>query len=117
MQASLRSIHKELSILGINVDDLIQAADEGASALGALGRLDESTGRVHQRVTELNKRLLNGQTLLLKAKKTSASGTALATSLRGLAGLRQKQVAQTKRTKTKTKTAKKKAQQSAGAKA
>jgi hypothetical protein len=110
-------VSKELAILGIHVDEILQAADEGATALGALGRLDESTGRVHQRVTELNKRLLNGQTQLLKAKKTSSSGTTLANALRGLAGLRQKQVTQSKRVRTKTKTAKKNGSPGVGTKA
>jgi hypothetical protein len=116
MQSSLEAVANELGVLGIDVQDIVGTAAEANTLFQSLQRLDESAGRVHQRVTELNKRLLNGQNALLDARKTAAPGTSLAKALRGLAGLRQKQVTQAKRVRTTSKKAKKKAAQGSAAK-
>lgn len=116
MQDKLGSIASALKALGIDVDYIVQAANEAAMALGAMQRLDESAGRVQQRLTELNKRLLGVQTQLLSARRTARSGTPIAAALSGLASLRQKQVTQAKRVRTKAKKAKSKASQASSAK-
>ena len=107
MQQNLRTAQQEFTALGIDVEGPLAVANEALELLGSLTRLDESAGRVHQRVVELNKRLTTFQTTLLQARGTAAPGTPIANATRGLAGLRGKQVAQIKKLRNKTIKAKK----------
>jgi hypothetical protein len=107
MQGKLRGASKELAVVGIDVEQLLECADEGAPLLAALLRLNESTGRVQQRLVELNKRIKSGQTRLIHAHQAAAPSTTLAQALQGLVGLRANQVIQAKRSRTRTKKRKK----------
>jgi len=103
MQSKLRSVSHELAIIGIDVDQLLKWADEAAPLLATLARLNESTGRVQQRLVELNKRIKAGRTRLIRAHKAADSSTPLAQALQGLVGLRANQMVQVKRTRTQSK--------------
>jgi hypothetical protein len=84
-----------------DVQGILDNANEAEDLAGVYDRLINSAGRVRQRCVQLGKRVLLGQTDLLRAKKASSPTGPIAKALAGLAGLRKSEVTKTKGAKTK----------------
>jgi hypothetical protein len=110
MQQKLQSIQGDVSSFsGCDVPDALKLANEGAMLLGTYQRLQNSTGRVRQRLVQINKRLNVYRGSFVQAQRAAAPGSAVAKGLAGLAGLRNTELTaqKAKRTKKKNKAKKK----------